>query len=128
MGKMDGVITNINEYLIRIPLNMIQLTQSDGNVWPLEFDWEEDDGEITHVKIDATKPPTPLAELKSGTVGDRYECSINGNIEYLYYSKIVPRKWFKVFPVTKEEYEAFYGRPDDPFDGALRKRFLARAH
>jgi hypothetical protein len=100
---------------------MIQLTEQDGQVWPMEFVWRNDEGERIRIRVEDVKPPMPLAEQKSGAVGDRFECVIDGQVEYLYYSKLQPRKWFKLLPVSKEEYEAYYGLPDEPFDKELRR-------
>jgi hypothetical protein len=125
MGSVHGDAVT-EEYTIRVPLNMVQLTEQNGSVWPMEFDWHNDEGERVRVRLEDVKPPIPLAEQKSGTVGDCYECVIDGQVDYLYYSKLVPRKWFKLLPVTKEEYDAFYGRPDEPFDREVRKRFIYR--
>jgi hypothetical protein len=76
------------DFEIRIPVNMIQLTERDGKAWPLAFDWiGENSGETIRVEIEDVKPCIiPHAEQKSGTVGDRYECTIKGQVEYLYYS------------------------------------------
>ena len=84
-----------DDYAIRIPLNMIQLTERDGRAWPLAFDWkDEETGETIRVKVDRVLSRLPSAEQKSGTVGDRYDCVINGRQEYLYYTLLQPRKWF----------------------------------
>ena len=101
------------DYAIRIPLTMIQLTERDGKAYPLAFDWEGDDGAVSHIKIEKVYSYTPCAEQKSGVVGDRYECLIGGKREYLYYSIIAPRKWFKLKPVTEEEYKAYYRLPGE---------------
>lgn len=101
------------EFTIRIPLKMLQLTEKDGKTWPMAFDWSDDDGMSTRVNIDKIISVTPLAEQRSGTVGDRYECEINGKIEYIYYSKLTPRKWFKIVPVSEQEYNAYYKLPGE---------------
>ena len=101
------------DYAIRIPLTMIQLTERDGRAFPLAFDWEAGDGAVSRVKIEKVYSFTPCAEQKSGVVGDRYECQIGGQREYLYYSLVAPRKWFKLKPVTEEEYKAYYRLPGD---------------
>jgi hypothetical protein len=106
---------------------MIQLTEQDGQVWPMEFTWRDENGERIRIPVEDVKPPMPLAEQKSGTVGDRFECVINGQVEYLYYSKLQPRKWFKLLAVSKEEYDAYYGLPDEPFDRELRHRVLSES-
>ena len=107
------------DYAIRIPLNMIQLTERDGKAFPLAFDWEGDGGSKLRVEIDKVLSCTPCAEQKSGVVGDRYECQIGGRREYLYYSIIAPRKWFMLKPVTEDEYNAYYRLPgEDPGAGA----------
>ena len=102
-----------NDYAIRIPLKMIQLTEQDGKVWPLAFEWKNPDGEKIEVKIDRIISVTPASELKSGTVGDRYDVEIEGRREYLYYSKLAPRKWFRVVTVSEQEYNAYYKLPGD---------------
>ena len=103
------------DYAIRIPLNMIQLTECDGKAWPLAFDWvDEESGETIRVEIEHVEPCIPHAEQKSGAVGDRYECIINGRIEYLYYTILQPRKWFKLKPVNEAEYKAYYKLPGEP--------------
>ena len=109
MGRIHN-----DDYAIRIPLNMIQLTERNGKAWPLAFDWEdEESGEVIRVEIESVKPCTAHAEQKSGAVGDRYECVINGQTEYLYYSVLQPRKWFKLKPVSEEEYKAYYKLPGE---------------
>ncbi|MDR0818046.1 MAG: hypothetical protein LBN43_00525 [Oscillospiraceae bacterium] len=102
-----------NDYLIRIPLNMVQMTDKRGQAWPVAFDWETDDGEVIRVEIDRIRSCVPFAEQKSGTVGDRYECIINGKTEYLYFTIRAPRKWFKLKPVTEEEYKRYYRLPGE---------------
>ena len=101
-----------NDYGIRIPLKMIQMTDEDGQAWPLAFDWEEN-GDITRVKIDRVVSRMPFAEQRSGAVGDRYECIINGRLDYLYYGIIQPRKWFIVKSVSEDEYKAYYHIPGE---------------
>ena len=101
------------DYAIRIPLTMIQITERDGRAYPLAFDWEDEDGAVTRQKIEKVYSFTPCAEQKSGVVGDRYECQIGGKREYLYYSLIAPRKWFKLKPVTEDEYKAYYRLPGE---------------
>jgi len=96
---------------------MIQLTECDGKAYPLAFDWEGEDGR-SRIKIDKVCSCTPCAEQKSGVVGDRYECLIGGQREYLYYSLISPRKWFKLKPVSEEEYKAYYRLPGEASGGA----------
>ena len=49
-----------------------------------------------------------LAEQRSGTVGDRYECEIGGETSLIYYAKLVPRKWFKIVPCSEQEYKEYY--------------------
>jgi hypothetical protein len=93
---------------------MVQLTEKDGRAWPLAFYWAGSDGGAARIRIDRIDSIIPLAEQKSGTVGDRYECFINGRTEYLYYTKIQPRKWFWVLDVSKEEYNKYYKLPDNP--------------
>lgn len=101
------------DYAIRIPLSMIQLTERDGRAFPLAFDWVGEDGAVSRQKIEKVFSYTPCAEQKSGVVGDRYECLIGGQREYLYYSIVAPRKWFKLKPVTEEEYKAYYRLPGE---------------
>ena len=105
---MDSGITDNNDYTIRIPLDMFQYTEADGKTWPVSFKWPDADDIITEVKIDRIRSVTTLAEQKSGTVGDRYECEIDGKIVYIYYAKLVPRKWFKIVPCTEQEYNSYY--------------------
>ena len=100
--KMD------NNYAIRIPLDMFQYTEADGNTWPVAFKWPDADGVLTEVKIDKINSVTMLAEQKSGTVGDRYECEIEGQIVYIYYTKLALRKWFKIVPCNEIEYNTYY--------------------
>ena len=103
-----------DDYAIRVPLSMIQLTERDGKAWPLAFDWvDETTGDLVRVEIDRVVSCEPFAEQRSGAVGDRYECEINGRSEYLYYSIISPRKWFFIKKVTQEEYERYYKLPGE---------------
>jgi hypothetical protein len=95
-------------YTIRIPLDMFQYTEADGKTWPVAFKWPDVDGIITEVRIDKINSVTTLAEQKSGTVGDRYECEIEGQIVYIYYTKLAPRKWFKIVPCNELEYKSYY--------------------
>ena len=95
-------------YAIRIPLDMFQYTEADGKTWPVAFKWPDVDGIITEVRIDKINSVTTLAEQKSGTVGDRYECEIEGQIVYIYYTKLAPRKWFKIVPCNEKEYKSYY--------------------
>ena len=104
--RLDG------RYFIRVPLRMTQLTERDGRAWPLAFEWRDRDGCIINVKIDRIVSVLPRAELKSGAVGDRYECEIEGRLEYLFYSKLEPRKWFRLQEVSKEEYAEYYRLPE----------------
>ena len=104
MGKL-------HEYSIRIPVKMTQLTEKDGCVRPLAFDWENNDGSIIRVEIDSVDSITPAAERKNGAVGDRYECKIGGLTEYLYYTKLQPRKWFLIQNVSEKEYNDYYKLP-----------------
>jgi hypothetical protein len=96
------------DFTLRIPLDMIQYTAADGRTWPVAFKWTDVDGMPMEVQIDRIKDVSLRAEQKSGTVGDRYECEIEGNIVYIYYAKLVPRKWFKIVPCTEQEYKAYY--------------------
>lgn len=94
---------------------MIQLTERNGKAWPLAFDWVDDEtGETIRVEIERVVSSIANAEQKSGTVGDRYECIINGQIEYLYYTILQPRKWFKLKNVSEVEYNAYYRLPGEP--------------
>ena len=103
-----------NDYAIRIPLNMIQFTCRDGKVWPLAFDWpDEVTGEVTRMEVERVLSYAPYAEQKSGTVGDRYNCIVNGRQEYLYYTLLQPRKWFILKTVSEEEYKAYYKLPGE---------------
>jgi hypothetical protein len=112
MGRIhDG------DYRIRIPVDMIQLTSRDGKAWPLAFDWEDEGGATVRVEIERVVGNVPFAEQKSGAVGDRYECVINGQSEYLYYTVLAPRKWFKLKQVSREEYERYYKLPGEPVKG-----------
>ena len=101
------------DYAIRIPLKMIQLTECDGKAYPIAFNWEGEDGAQSLMKVDKVYSRTPCAEQQSGVVGDRYDCLIAGRREELYYSLIAPRKWFKLKPVTEEEYKAYYRLPGE---------------
>ena len=113
MKRIKQYDNTSDEYRIRIPLKMLQLTEEDGNTWPVAFDWPDADGISIRVNIDKIISVSPLAEQKSGTVGDRYECEIDGKIEYIYYAKLAPRKWFKVVPVSEQEYRAYYRLPGE---------------
>jgi len=104
---------NQDDYTIRIPLDMLQFTERDGRTWPVAFKWPDVDGMMQEVKIDRIRSVTTLAEQKSGTVGDRYECEIEGQIIYIYYAKLTPRKWFKIVPCTEMEYKAYYKLPGE---------------
>ena len=101
-----------DDFKIRVPIDMIQLTERDGTAWPLAFDWNSD-GETKRVEIDRVVSRMPLAEQKSGAVGDRYECSINGELEDLYYSILSPRKWFRLLPVSEDAYKKYYKIPGE---------------
>jgi hypothetical protein len=109
MGRLHD-----DDYAIRIPLNMIQLTERDGKAWPLAFDWiDEETGRPVRVEIERVLSAIPCAERKSGAVGDRYECLIDGRQECLYYTVLQPRKWFRLKPVSEEEYKAYYKLPGE---------------
>ena len=97
-----------NDYTIRVPLDMFQYTEASGKTYPISFMWTDVDGIPTEVRIDKIKSISSLAEQKSGTVGDRYECEIDGKIVLIYYTKLTPRKWFKIVPCTEQEYKAYY--------------------
>jgi len=96
---------------------MIQLTEKDGCVWPLAFDWEDQEGAVIRVNVDRVVSMMPSAERKNGAVGDRYECKIEGRTEYLYYTKLQPRKWFFIQKVSEEEYNDYYRLPGEPRRG-----------
>ena len=98
----------MQDYAIRVPLDMYQFTDKNGTVWPVAFIGQDADGFERKVSIDRVKNVCPLAEQRSGTVGDRYECEIAGEIVYIYYTKLTPRKWFKILPCSQEEYNAYY--------------------
>jgi hypothetical protein len=87
---------------------MVQLTSSDGSTKPLSFEHVDECGKRVRVHIDKVVGVISIAEQKSGTVGDRYECIIDGRTIYLYYGRIVPRIWFMLRDVSREEYEAYY--------------------
>ena len=111
MGQLYGGGDGVEGYAIRIPLKMIQLTEKDGKAYPLAFDWEGGDGPAARVKIDRVLSVVPCSEMKSGAVGDRYECEIGGRQEYLYYTRLQPRKWFLIREVGEEEYNDYYRLP-----------------
>lgn len=96
------------EYTIRIPIKMIQSTDEKGRVLPLFFYSHDSDGVSFIVKINRVVSITQQHERRSGTVGDRYEVDIDGKRELLYYTKIQPRKWFKIVPVSETEYKEYY--------------------
>jgi len=118
MGRLHTInsaaleTTTEEGFSIRVPVKMVQLTEKDGFAWPLAFDWQNDDGEIVRVKIDGVRSVTPAAERKNGAVGDRYECDVAGRTEYLYYSKIHPRKWFLIQKVDEMAYNEYYKLPN----------------
>ena len=86
MAKLNSDTSK--DFTIRVPLKMVQLTEQDGTTWPIAFYWPNVEGVISEVKIDNVKSIVTQAEQKSGTVGDRYECEIEGKIEYIYYLKL----------------------------------------
>ena len=96
------------DFTIRIPLDMMQYTDTNGTTWPVAFKWPDVDGIPTEIRIDRIRSVTALAEQKSGTVGDRYECEIEVQIVYIYYTKLTPRKWFKIVPCSEQEYNSYY--------------------
>ena len=96
------------EYTIRVPLNMIQLTERDGKAWPLSFGWVDGHGAKIRVSIEKVIAVIPFAEQKSGLVGDRYECLIDGRTEYLFFTILQPKKWFKLKEVSETEYKRYY--------------------
>ena len=107
---MDFTMTSQaeNEFAIRIPLKMMQYTDEGGRTWPISFEWADADGVPSEVGIDRIKSVCALAEQRSGTVGDRYECEIGGETVYIYYTKLAPRKRFKIVPCTEQEYNSYY--------------------
>jgi hypothetical protein len=98
----------MTKYMIRKPVRMVQLTEKNGAVLPIGFYLDDDNGEEVHVVIDRVLHVSADAEQKSGAVGDRYECMIQGRREYLYFAIVQPRKWFLLREVSKEDYEGFY--------------------
>jgi len=102
-----------NEFTIRIPLDMFHFTQRDGRTWPVAFKWPDVDGVNMDVTIDKIISVTPEAEQRAGAVGDRYECEIEGKIVYIYFTKLAPRKWFKIVPCTEHEYNSYYKLPGE---------------
>ena len=97
------------EYTIRIPIEVIQRTKKDGTVHPLIFYWHDNTNEMPiKVKINRIISITPQHEWSSGTVGDRYEVDVGGIRELIYYSKLQPRKWFRIVVVSEEEYRGYY--------------------
>ena len=98
----------MQDYAIRIPLDMYQFTDKRGQTWPVAYKGQDAYGHECDVPIDRVKSVSPLAEQRSGTVGDRYECEIGGEIVYIYYTKLTPRKWFKILPCSLDEYNAHY--------------------
>ena len=99
------------EFTIRIPIKMIQSTDEKGNVLPLFFHWQDSDGIRMVVKINRIISVTQQHERKSGAVGDRYEVEIDGRREIFYYTKLQPRKWFKIVSVSEDEYRRYYRTP-----------------
>ena len=107
MGSRMSDKFNSN-YTVRVPLDMFQYTEADGKTYPVAFKWTDADGVPMEVRIDRINSIATLAEQKSGTVGDRYECVIEGKIVYIYYTKLAPRKWFKIVPCSELEYKSYY--------------------
>jgi hypothetical protein len=103
-------------HVIRVPLKMLQLTERDGRVYPVAFEWHDANGDRICVNIERVTEIVPFAEQKSGTVGDRFTCSIEGRTEYLFYGRMQPRKWFRLIPVSLEDYERYYRLPGDKMD------------
>jgi len=101
------------DFTIRIPIKMIMSVDEKGNVLPIFFHWHDLDGIPIAVKIDRIISITQQHERKSGTVGDRFEVEINGKRELFYYTKIQPRKWFKIVPVSEDEYNEYYRKPGE---------------
>ena len=106
--KPKPSVYTTNDYTKRIPLDMFQFTERDGRTWPVAFKWPDADGVPADVTIDKILSVKTEAEQKSGTVGDRYEFEIGGNIVLIYYTKLAPRKWFKIVPCTEQEYNSYY--------------------
>lgn len=110
---------------IRLPVTMIQCTEEDGRVWPIDFDYEDPrTEERIHVHVKHITTYLSMAEMKHGAVGDRFEyetevrfdnpeggTELRKITDHVWYSKTLPRQWFILLPATKEEYEAFYRLP-----------------
>jgi hypothetical protein len=60
---------------------------SDGRMLPREVIWDDGRKFIIEKVVSAKK----AAELRSGGVGLRYDCMINGQEKRIYYDE---RKWF----------------------------------
>jgi len=99
-------------YFVRVEIIMLERNDKDGKITPIAFYLEDPNGDKTRIKIEKVINCEPIAELKSGMVGDRYECLIDGQREYLYYSKLLPRHWYIIKKVTEEEYIKYYPLPD----------------
>jgi hypothetical protein len=102
-----------SEYNIRVPVKMVQITDVNGQVRPIMFDWQNPGGDTVKVKIDRVVSMKREAEHKSGTVGDRFEVDIDGRREYLYYTLLSPRKWFMIVAVSENEYKEYYRLPGE---------------
>jgi hypothetical protein len=92
---------------------MLQITKKDGLAYPLAFDMEYLDGSKVSFEIERVHSIRPLSEQKSGTVCDRYDCTINGRRQDIFLSKIVPRKWSLVLYVDEKTYNDYYRFPDE---------------
>jgi len=114
ISKAKGKRQQNEDYAVRIPVEMIQCTKKDGVVHPLLFYWQDNpDDTPCQVEVDRIISITPEHQRSSGLVGDRYEVEIDGKRELLYYSKLQPRKWFRVVYVSKEVYEQYFKLPGE---------------
>jgi hypothetical protein len=104
-GLLDG------SYKIRKPIAVVERNDTNGKITPIALCFV-DEQDIEHfIKIRVLKC-VPDADIKSGTVGERYECIIRGKREYLYYGLLQPRSWFKVENVSEEVYNTYYKLPE----------------
>ena len=117
MGQLENGDFRINldgdDYYIAEEIEMMQITDKNGFAKPVAFKWQEYEGaEVVTVGIDYILSTMPIAEQKAAVVGDRYECMIGGKIDYIWYGMLEPRRWFRLRPVTQEEYEEHYPLPE----------------
>lgn len=106
-----GNIRN-GDFPVSRPVTMLERNDKDGKITPLAFYYTNNAGEISRIKVDKVISCIPMADIKCGAVGDRYECMVDGKREYLYYSVLQPRKWYRIEYVTEEEYNAYYKLPE----------------